>query len=161
MNVSVRGAKDRQFTYALKQATYSFANKLLSAKLRQNIDVQIFILDKLNAGGYCLALDESPHREFIIELKRSPYKIITLKTLAHEFVHVKQFATGAMKFGYYKNYNITRYNGILYNDDEINYWDHPWEIEAYGLQNSLVAKYLSESHTYKFFKQRPTDWMQG
>lgn len=159
MVISVRGAKDKEFTSAIKQASYFFTKTLLSKRLYQNIDVQIFVLDKLHAGGYCYTLDSSPHREFIIELKRTPYKIITLKTLAHEFVHLKQFATGAVKFGHYKNSNVTRWNGVYYNDEDLNYWDHPWELEAYGLENSLVAKYLAESQMYKFFKQRPSDWL--
>jgi hypothetical protein len=52
---------------------------------------------------------------------------------------------------------ITVWRGETYEDD-VSYWDQPWEFEAYGLQESLVAKFLTEHNQFKNLRQRQEDW---
>ena len=77
--------------------------------------------------------------------------------LAHEMVHLKQLATGELKDKKLKAKYIRVWRGEIYEDD-ISYWDHPWEFEAYGLQDSLVAKFLLEHNQFKNLNQRRQDW---
>ena len=65
-----------------------------------------------------------------------------IQTLAHEMIHVKQFAKGEM----YDHIHAAkvRWKNKNYNVDEIDYWDYPWEIEAYGKELGLYVKFLTE-----------------
>jgi len=159
MIVKVRGAKDNQLTKLLKMAANFFAEKLISPQLSKNITLNIYIKDKLDAGGYCdYEYEGLPlPRTFNIEIKRIKTKIHMFLILAHEMVHLKQMAKGEMKDRYKKSKYVTVYRGETYEDD-ISYWDQPWEIEAYGLEQSLVAKFLIEHDQFKTLKQKHADW---
>ena len=80
------------------------------------------------------------------------------KVLAHEMVHVKQIAKGEMKDRYVKSKYVTVWFGEKYSEEDVSYWDQPWEIEAYGLENSLVAKFLIEYDQFKNLRQKHSDW---
>lgn len=159
MKISVVGAKDRELTKLFKLAAKSYAEKLLSPQLIKNISLKIHIKDKLPAGGYCDPEDNWPlaPRNFIIELDRAKKKIHMFTALAHEMVHLKQFAKSEMKDKLYKRKYVTMWRGQIYGED-VSYWDSPWEIEAYGLENSLVAKFLSEYDLFKTLKQKQETW---
>ena len=60
-----------------------------------------------------------------------------MQTLAHEMVHVKQWATGEMKE--LVRQNKTRFKGELFGNTE--YWFRPWEIEAHGIEKGLFVKW--------------------
>lgn len=158
MIVSVRCARDRALTKLFKEATKSFAEQLISPQLSKNITVRIEIVDNLEAGGYCDFEDSWPYppRNFTIELCRTKKKIHMFTALAHEMVHLKQFAKGEMKDRLYKRKYVTLWKGQIFED--ISYWDSPWEIEAYGLENSLVAKFLIAKNLFKDLNQRPENW---
>ena len=159
MIVSVRNARDRTLVYLLKLAAESFAKNLMSPQLSKNISIKIIVRDKLDAGGFCdyeIDRDGNP-REFIIELLRTRKKINMFKVLAHEMVHVKQHAKGEAKDKFKKDKYVTLWFGEKY-DDDTSYWDQPWEIEAYGLENSLVAKFLVEHDQFKNLRQKHADW---
>ena len=59
-----------------------------------------------------------------------------LSTLAHEMVHVKQFARDELSA------NLRRWKTRDHTNTE--YWDQPWEKEARRLQSRLVAKFEEE-----------------
>ena len=62
-----------------------------------------------------------------------------LKTLAHEIVHVKQYVMGELK---------SRDAGLLYKgtnhepDNLMEYFELPYEIEAYGREKGLLYGFL-------------------
>ena len=62
-----------------------------------------------------------------------------LTTLAHELVHVKQYATGEMRD---RDNAIVEWMGEKYNQDELEYWEHPWEIDAYGREVGLYIRFM-------------------
>ena len=159
MKVSVRNAKDRMLVYLLKLAAHSFAKNLMSPQMTKNLSIKIIVRDKLDAGGFCdYEIDPAGNpREFNIELLRTRKKINMFKVLAHEMVHVKQHAKGEAKDKIKKDKYVTLWFGEKY-DDDTSYWDQPWEIEAYGLENSLVAKFLVEHDQFKNLRQKHVDW---
>ena len=57
-----------------------------------------------------------------------------MSTLAHELVHVKQFARGEL------TENLQYWKGKDHSETE--YWDQPWEKEARRLQIQLMTKYM-------------------
>lgn len=159
MQVSVRNARDRTLVALLKLAAHSFGKNLLSSQMLSNITLTIVIKDQLDAGGFCdyeYDVERNP-REFTIEILRTRRKIQMFKVLAHEMVHVKQIAKGEMKDRYVKSRYVTLWFGERYEEDAF-YWDQPWEIEAYGLENSLVAKFLIEHDQFKNLRQKHADW---
>lgn len=61
------------------------------------------------------------------------------ETLAHEMIHVKQFARGQIKF--YTSRNGKRYakwHGKTHR--KTDYYDCPWEIEAFSKERILANK---------------------
>lgn len=159
MNVSVRGAKDRQLTKLFKLAANHIADNLLSKKLKKTINVKIQVIDNLGAGGYCDFEEQWPYppRDFTIELDRTKKIIHMFLALAHEMVHLKQYAKGEVKDKLYRRKYVKVWMGQVY-DDDVSYWDQPWEIEAYGLENSLIAKFLIENDLFDTFNQKRESW---
>jgi hypothetical protein len=64
----------------------------------------------------------------------------TLEMLAHEMVHVKQFALGELVDN--PSGKTVKWQGkrVSVRDDD-GYWTLPWEIEAYGRQPGLCARF--------------------
>jgi hypothetical protein len=158
MNLTILGAKDIKLTKMLRMAAKSFAHKLLTPQMIKHITLEVHICDKLSAGAYCNIADDLPiPRKFLVEIHRTRKKIHMFTALAHEMVHLKQWAKGEMKEKIRKTKYITVWRGDTYEDD-VSYWDQPWEFEAYGLQESLVAKFLTEHNQFKNLRQRQEDW---
>jgi hypothetical protein len=74
-------------------------------------------------------------REFDIEIKRTRGKKTSLITLAHEMVHLKQFAKGELSDDHNK------WMGKRINSDKIEYDDQPWEQEASLTEYTLYTLY--------------------
>jgi hypothetical protein len=76
-----------------------------------------------------------------------------IKVLAHEMVHVKQYAKNelgkdlALARGGKGLRIVTRWQGKYWtpNTKEDEYWDAPWEIEAYGREVGLHHKWVAFS----------------
>ncbi len=66
-----------------------------------------------------------------------------LITLAHEMVHVKQWAKDEM-YEYYNTPNMVRFKGEKMYQNEVDYWDYPWEIEAFGRQLGLFVRFCND-----------------
>jgi hypothetical protein len=67
----------------------------------------------------------------------------TLLTLAHEVVHVKQYATGELR-DYRKRYHRTRWQGKVVDEHEVYYYDLPWEIEAHGREGGMYIRWQEQ-----------------
>jgi hypothetical protein len=60
-----------------------------------------------------------------------------LKSLAHEIVHVSQYARGEL------NETMTRWRGQKVNADQIAYHEQPWEQQAMELEDTLYYSFLA------------------
>ncbi len=127
---------------------------LLSKKLAKTVKISIELHKKLkpsHISGACTWADSNFRpREFTIVLRTKGYSVReVLDTLAHELVHMKQFTTGHM-FQYKNAPHLIKWNNKIYDMDEDNYWEFPWEIEANGWQKSLIAMFVSaHQHNHK------------
>jgi hypothetical protein len=160
MQISVRGAKDKELVKLIKLAARFYSSQLISSSLDKNIQLKIHIIDNLPAGGYCDYEEDGwpqPPRNFSIELDRPKKRIHLFLALAHEMVHLKQFAKSEMKEKLHKRKYVKVWQGQIF-DDDISYWDQPWEIEAYGLENSLVAKFLIKHDLFDKLNQKKEVW---
>lgn len=72
------------------------------------------------------------------------------KTLFHEMTHVRQYATGQLK--YRNGYNI--WKGERFADD-YNYFESPWEQEAFGVEACAWNRFLQDHPEYKIHARTP------
>lgn len=93
--------------------------------------------------AYCDWTDDQHYtREFVIGIDRALNKKETLLALAHEMVHLKQYAKGEMK-DIWRPTRMVKWQGERYLHEQMDYWEQPWEIEAYGREKGLYFKFLN------------------
>jgi len=131
----------------IKKAAYFYGKYLIGGgKLFNNIRLTIqFEKVKSDAGdyAYCDWTDDNNNcREFQIGIDRTLSKKETLLALAHEMVHLKQYAKGEMK-DIWRPVRMVKWQGERYLHEEMDYWECPWEIEAYGREKGLYFKFLT------------------
>lgn len=144
MLIEIKGKAKHLKKKDIRKAAELYAEYLLSEKLSSQIELKIILSKKHLAkgiDGYCDWMDnnKSP-RIFEIVVRPSLKAEDLLQLLAHEMVHLKQFAKNEL-FDYSRG-SKCRFNGKIYDRDEIDYWFLPWEIEAYGRERGLYMKYL-------------------
>jgi hypothetical protein len=74
-----------------------------------------------------------------------------LESVAHEMVHISQFATG--RWVELENTKTTRFDGKEYKKMP-KYWDRPWEIEAHGREVGLFLQWVDKEGLQK----KPWTW---
>lgn len=130
----------------VKEASQWYADKLLSKRLRDKIILHLKFTDNLNKDTGCVAFCswlDTNHRpkkfEFEIDSNLSEHDM--LRAVAHEMVHLKQYATGQIKD--FARSDEIKWEGKIMaakNDGDAEaYWFSPWEIEAYGKEIGLYA----------------------
>ena len=124
-------------------ATWFYAEKLMGKRLINNLEINIKLKRGLykedNTEGTAIWEDESYRpKEFTIELDCGVKIRNLLITLAHEMVHVKQWAKDEMYE--YTTIGKVRFMKKKYDMNDMDYWDYPWEIEAFGRQLGLFVR---------------------
>lgn len=90
--------------------------------------------------GVCYWEDTNDRpRDFTIEADASSKLRSLLMTIAHEMVHVKQFARNEQKQLLVAN--RVKWMGKTVNTDKFDYWELPWEIEAHGREIGLFINW--------------------
>ena len=57
------------------------------------------------------------------------------------------------------NEKLTRWKGERIDSDDVDYWEHPWEIEAYGMSKGLFTKFVVKEKLWEVFDYiRNPDW---
>jgi hypothetical protein len=131
----------------VKKAAYFYGKYLIGGgKLFNNIRLTVqFEHFNKNDGdyAYCDWTDNNDScREFLIGIDHALSKKETLLALAHEMVHLKQYAKGEMK-DIWRPVRMVKWQGERYLHEEMDYWECPWEIEAYGREKGLYFKFLT------------------
>ena len=148
---------DTKFKLAMYGMTeFALSNLIPSKRLRDNIEINIHMKHHSNECEAMLSEETNRYRprsfRVILDHHRMRINEITgeertdmewfaeiLKTLAHEIVHVKQYALGELKW---------RDAGLLYkgvNHEAMSlmeYFELPYEIEAYGREKGLLYGFL-------------------
>lgn len=96
-------------------------------------------------GNYADCVNEDD-LEFTITVDADLGKRSALLAIAHEMVHVKQWATGELDYNERKQCH--RFNKKNYSED-MNYWDRPWEIEAFGRELGLYNMFMDSQKKVK------------
>jgi len=139
MFLTISGKPSKIDHKTVKAAMGFYADYLMKkhAKVDVHIDFEKGFLK--NQGNYADCVNDDG-KEFTITVDADMGERSILLALAHEMVHVKQHVCD--KFGFNSRKRMYRFAGEYYPED-MNYWDCPWEIEAFGRELGL----------YKMFKQ--------
>ena len=128
------GHSDERFNEYVQRASQFYAEQLFPKQLLRHIVVTVKFNKHLDAFGYTSVEKRNTKgaaREFLIELHPYISGKEILKTLAHEFVHVKQYVYEEL------NEEQTQWQGKPFDSDAVDYFELPWEIEAYGREEGL------------------------
>ena len=147
MTVTVKGGSASQKKHVESMVNFCIAKLMPRMK---NLDVTVRLKDLTNkhAYGFCMADPEGEAtrsdrpREFDIEVHSKMKLRKVLETVAHEMVHVKQYARGEL----YQGVRIAkhRWQG-KYVSNRMSYWDTPWEIEAHGREAGLFVQWAEKN----------------
>ena len=147
MILNIKGS-NKNYRKLIESAAYYHAEKLVGKRLLKTIKININLrrgmLKKDDVEGTCIwddweDLRKTP-RDFTIELDSGVNIRNILINLAHEMVHIKQWAKNEM-YEYMNTVDLVRFKGEKIHLKEIEYWDYPWEIEAYGKQLGLFVRF--------------------
>ena len=144
MYIKTKGRPGKIPPSLCREAARWYGRKLLGERIYHNIELILDFKDP-DVGndlyGFCLYHpDEGPLKKFTISLNPNLSKKACLTALAHEMVHLKQYAKGELKD--YARVKSIKWKGQVYDEDRIDYWDHPWEIEAYGRERGLYVRFI-------------------
>ena len=123
----------------IHRAALSYLKALLPRKRKVNVKIEV--IDELESlegvFGECYEYSNDEHYKYVIRLDNNKSIHTTLVTLAHEFVHLKQYDRKELRF-YDKS---TKWKGVVY--DNYVYDDAPWEIEASAMENQLYDNFVN------------------
>ena len=146
MLLHIKGS-NKKVRKVVEQAAWYYAEKLMGKRLLGSLEITInlkkdLLIKEGNEGSAVWEDDGYRSREFSIELDTTVKIRNLLITLAHEMVHVKQWAKNEMYE--YMEPHMVRFKGEKIHLKETDYWDYPWEIEAYGKQLGLFVRFCEE-----------------
>ena len=147
MNIIVVGSSRKKREMAEDLAR--FAAMKLMPRLRDRLCIDINLIPRLsqkdNVAGDCIWEDSRTRpREFTIRVDSSQSLQIMLETVAHEIVHVKQFARSELQ-DLSTDINICKWQGSIVKCSAVDYYDLPWEIEAHGREKGLFIRWYEQS----------------
>lgn len=123
----------------MQEATKFYADRLMHKNLSRNITLTVEIKRMKDCYGACHPTRDNSKgvpRNFV--LKICPRHEDPIATLAHEMIHVKQFAKGEL------SKCLTLWKGKQVSEDT-EYRKQPWEKQAYANDISLYLHFIHES----------------
>jgi hypothetical protein len=146
MYVITSGKPSRLPMKICKQAVRYYGKLLLSDSLYHKLNITICFEKfnpKVNEYAYCeWEFENHRSKDFTITIDRNLSKRNMLIGLAHEMIHVKQYAKGELKD--YLRVNKSKWKGQIIDPEEVDYWDQPWEIEAHEKEKGLYYMFVDE-----------------
>ncbi len=151
--IHVRG-RDAKYRALVRKAASWMISDLVSQKLSQKLIIKIHLIRLLHMNehifGDCEWIDDNKRpKEFVIRLYAGPNRKRTLKTLAHELIHVKQFAKREM-YDHIQNIDLVTWKGQRVDSTVVDYIDQPWEKEAYDMEIPLLNKWAVSTGNEKY-----------
>lgn len=142
-HITVKGIKSHKRRQFIKLATQHMLASLVNHRMHIDLEIQFCELAKRENGiiGLCDVQDHGRNpRMFIVEIDSNISFFDQLLTIAHELVHVKQFAKNEL-YQYCKN-ERTRWRNKVY--DKLSYSKQPWEREAYRKQYKILHEFVTK-----------------
>ena len=146
MTIDVSGSGKRKRELVV-EAAYFYKQLLMPRMRTLHLDIKLSpsLFERNGDLGDCVWEDKYRYaREFTINLdSRDNVKMI--QTLAHEMVHVKQWARGEMQDIYDNDDGSpkkTRWKSKFINIKNVPYEEWPWEKEALRIEKRLYDEWL-------------------
>jgi len=153
VELKVRGRSKYLSKPLTKKAITFYAEKLMTPRLIESLTIDILYVPHIELGdsvGQCTPIyDQFVPKDFEIYIANDITKKNTLLSLAHEMVHVKQYARGEL-YEYARKPHLSRWKDKIWEDFERQgdeYWFLPWEIEAHGYEKGLATVF--SRHMYR------------
>lgn len=146
MNITISGGSKK--LYDLAHSIVDYCGKtILSKQLYNTISIDLEFDRSLYKDSGVLAevdFDDRNHkpREFTITVDCTVSKRRIMESIAHEMVHVKQYAKGEMVD--LERCGSTKWQNKIIGK-ETNYWDRPWEVEAHGKELGLFVRWAEDN----------------
>jgi len=143
------GHSDERFNEYVQRASQFYAEQLFTKQLLRHLVITLKFNKHLDAFGYSSIEKRNTKgaaREFLIELHPYISGVEILKTLAHEFVHIKQYVEGDL------NDSQTEWKGETIDSDAMDYYSLPFEIEAFGLEVGLFTNFAKKEVLWNVFE---------
>lgn len=105
------------------------------------------------ADTECINQDEIWKSKFILNahINKRCSLIELIKLMAHEMTHVKQYAMDEMED---VDEVLVKWKGRCYNTNKVEYYDRPWEIDAFGRERGVMLSYIEENNLTKLLRNR-------
>ena len=133
--IAISGGRAKQRQNVIRAA--EFAWNYLMPRVKK-CEVEITLKKLKDVQGYCLDCDDN---RFELEIDSRLKGDDLLTCVFHEMVHVKQGVRKELKD---VSYLEKRWKGDVYLNLEYSY-DHPWEEEAYRLQEVILDAYVRKN----------------
>jgi hypothetical protein len=89
--------------------------------------------------------------ELNFHVRKNCALIELIKLMAHEMTHVKQYAMDEMED---VDEVLVKWKGRCYNTNKVEYYDRPWEIDAFGRERGVMLSYVEENNLTKLLRKR-------
>jgi len=145
MKIRCSQRMNKKLACSFIDAANFYAEKLGLSDISDKISVDIFYRKFDDRGECSCSVYTNAPRTFNIILDSETKWVDPLQTLAHEMVHVKQYARGELQC----TTKTSKWKGKLWrkkSDQMDDYYDSPWEIEAFGREEGLYLRYLVEKN---------------
>lgn len=151
--VKQRGAKDTKWRHERLTQAVTFYARTLRIPNAKHLDVTLKlssskVLVEGDVAGECIAvsgyLNDAPTKYEITIQRDMPWSW-TLKTFAHEMVHVHQWATKRLRRKWDSDLSTwvsSWENGPWVDKKTIPYASRPWEIEARAKEEGLLEAFF-------------------
>ena len=115
---------------------------LMDSRMADNIILTIDVRDTMQDDGACFPdIPVKRPREFTIEMRKG---VDYIRVLAHEMVHLKQFAKGEIR-GLSATEELWIGKKVKFTKKQHRYFDAPWELEAFGKEVGLYHRWKEHS----------------
>ena len=149
MDITITGTKNRYLNAIIREAAEFYADILIDPRMSANIILDIDLHKKMDVQGDCVNEDGTKNpRWFTINLRNCKEDDI-IETLAHEMVHVKQYAKNELGYRSVATKGKGRTFATHWMGEEWKprgkedpYFDSPWEVEAFGRGVGLYDRFL-------------------
>ena len=144
MEINVYSASNKLESYVISAVEFAMAKFFDVKDLDKYISVDVDFTD-LDVEGHCIDAGDG---EFSIEIKKDLPMREKMIVLMHELVHMKQHIAGELEFGGIiigkvgLKCKTTTWMGAEFDEEGTDYFDRPWEIEAFGRQLGLFIRWV-------------------
>ena len=153
-SIRISGPMSIDMKHMFQRAIEYYSNELMNPQLVHNIRIHMKygrMLEKGNAGECEIVGESLTPRKFKIGINPSKDREDVFKTLAHEMVHVKQYAYKELKYQI-RSLDKMIWKGRYVNEDKVKYERLPWEKEAFTKEDILFMNFvLSDPDVFDFF----------